>query len=159
MVARMPSNRTLKAMNSLNRMAQRVSRGRIGWEFGGMPVLELTTTGRKSGQKRTTLLTSPLRVADSYIVVASRGGDDAHPAWFLNLRDDPRVMVGTRGRPAQPMFARIATAAERAELWPRVTADHPNYADYQERTQREIPLVYLTPSAEEGLAGQRRQPR
>ena len=144
-MVRMPGNRTLKAMNALNRMAQRLSGGRIGWALRGMPVLELTTTGRKSGQKRTTLLTSPLQVGESYIVVASRGGDDTHPAWFLNLRDDPRVTVGVEGRPAQPMTARVATAAERAELWPRVTAGHPNYAAYQERTRREIPLVFLTP--------------
>jgi deazaflavin-dependent oxidoreductase (nitroreductase family) len=146
-VVRMPSDRTLKVMNTLNRMAQRVSGGRIGWRLRGMPVLELTTTGRKSGRKRTTLLTSPLRVADSYIVVASRGGDDTHPAWFLNLRENPSVTVGVGGGAARPMTARVATAAERAELWPRVTADHPNYAAYQERTQREIPLVFLTPDA------------
>ncbi|HEU4848972.1 MAG TPA: nitroreductase family deazaflavin-dependent oxidoreductase, partial [Terrimesophilobacter sp.] len=141
----MPSDRMLKAMNGLNRMAQRLSGGRIGWELRGMPVLELTTVGRRSGQQRTTLLTSPLQVGDSYIVVASRGGDDTHPAWFLNLRDHPEVTVGVQGRPAQPMTARIATAAERADLWPHVTARHPHYAGYQRRTDREIPLVLLTP--------------
>lgn len=141
----MPSDRKLKAMNSLNRMLQRLSGGRRGWAFGGMPVLELTTTGRRSGQKRTTLLTSPLQVGDSYLVVASRGGDDAHPAWFLNLCEDPNVTVGVRGQPARPMSARVATALERAELWPQVTADHANYAKYQEQTEREIPLVFLTP--------------
>lgn len=134
-------------MNTLNRMAQRLSGGRVGWALRGMPVLELTTTGRKSGQKRTTLLTSPLQVGDSYLVVASRGGDDTHPAWFLNLRDEPSVTVAVGGRAAQPMTAHVATATERAELWPRVTARHPHYAGYQERTAREIPLVYLTPDA------------
>lgn len=143
-----PSDRTLKAMNALNRMAQRLSGGRLGWALGGMPVLELTTTGRKSGERRTVLLTSPVQVGDSYIVVASRGGDDTHPAWFLNLRDNPSVTVGVGGRTLQPMTARVATEAERAELWPRVAADHPNYAAYQERTQREIPLVFLTPNTD-----------
>lgn len=141
----MPSNRTLKAMNALNRMAQRLSGGRLGWALRGMPVLELTTTGRQSGLKRTTLLTSPIQVGDSYIVVASRGGDDTHPAWFLNLRDNPSVTVGVGGRAPQPMTAHVATASERAELWPRVTARYPHYAAYQERTAREIPLVCLTP--------------
>lgn len=141
----MPSNRSLKTMNALNRMAQKLSGGRLGWELRGMPVLELTTTGRKSGQKRTTLLTAPLQIGESYIVVASRGGDETHPAWFLNLRDDPQVTVSLRGRPAQPMTARVATPAEHAELWPRITARHPHYAGYQERTKREIPLVFLTP--------------
>lgn len=135
-------------MNRVNRMAQRLSAGRIGWELRGMPVLELTTTGRKSGQRRTVLLTSPVQVGDSYIVVASRGGDDTHPAWFLNLGGDPRVTVGAGGRPAVPMTAHIATASERAELWPRVTARYPHYAAYQERTAREIPLVLLTPTAD-----------
>lgn len=135
----------LKAMNGLNRMAQRLSGGRFGWELRGMPVLELTTTGRKSGEARTILLTSPLQVDDSYIVVASRGGDDTHPAWFLNLRDQPEVVVAVQGHPGQPMLAHIATAAERTDLWPRVTARHPHYAAYQERTDREIPLVLLSP--------------
>lgn len=144
-VVGMPSNRSLKAMNALNRMGQRLTGGRYGWEFGGMPVLELTTTGRKSGTKRTTLLTSPLQVGTSYLVVASRGGDDTHPAWFLNLRDDPKVSVSVGGRVTQLMTARVATPDERAELWPRITAGHPNYAGYQKRTEREIPLVFLTP--------------
>ncbi|MBB5632586.1 deazaflavin-dependent oxidoreductase (nitroreductase family) [Cryobacterium mesophilum] len=141
----MPSDRALKVMNTVNRMAQRLSRGRFGWELRGMPVLEVTTTGRKSGQRRTTLLTSPLQVDDGFIVVASRGGDDVHPAWFLNLRDDPEVMVAVQGHAARPMHAHIATPAERADLWPRVTARHPHYAGYQERTDREIPLVVLAP--------------
>jgi deazaflavin-dependent oxidoreductase (nitroreductase family) len=144
-----PSDRALKAMNALNRMAQRLSGGRLGWMLRGMPVIELTTTGRKSGRKRTTLLTSPLQLGDGFLVVASRGGDDTHPAWFLNLREDPRVVVGVGGRPARPMTARVATASERAELWPRVIAGHPHYAGYQERTAREIPLVLLVPDGTE----------
>ena len=142
----MPSDRALKAMNTLNRMAQRLSGGRLGWELRGMPVLEVTTTGRKSGQQRTTLLTSPLQVDDGYIVVASRGGDDVHPAWFLNLRDHPDVTVAVQGSPGRLMVAHIATSDERAELWPRVTARYPHYAGYQERTDREIPLVLLAPA-------------
>jgi deazaflavin-dependent oxidoreductase (nitroreductase family) len=135
----------MKIMNSVNRIIQRVSGGRMGWELGGMPVLELTTIGRKSGQPRTTLLTSPVVLDDAWVVVASRGGDDTHPAWFLNLRDNPQVTVSVKGAKPREMTAHVASAAERAALWPRVTADHKNYAEYQEKTDREIPLVILAP--------------
>lgn len=112
-----------------------------------MPVLELTTTGRKSGQRRSVMLTSPIQEGDSIVVVASRGGDDVHPAWFLNLQADPDVEVSLKGAPKQAMKARAATADERARLWPQIAADFKNYAGYQEKTDREIPLVLLTPSA------------
>jgi deazaflavin-dependent oxidoreductase (nitroreductase family) len=91
------------------------------------------------------LLTSPVQEGDTYVVVASRGGDDQHPAWFLNLRDNPAVQVSTDGKPARPMRARVADAATRARLWPLVIADHKNYAGYQTKTSREIPLVLLEP--------------
>jgi len=141
----MPSTFSMKLMNTAHRALIAVTGGRRGWDAGRMPVLELTTTGRKSGQARTTMLTAPLRVDGSYIVVASRGGDDANPAWFLNLRDDSRVQVVVAGGPRTPMIARIATPAERATLWPRITQDHPNYGSYQVKTEREIPLVFLDP--------------
>jgi deazaflavin-dependent oxidoreductase (nitroreductase family) len=108
-------------------------------------VLELTTTGRKTGKPRSVMLTSPLREGDTIVVVASRGGDDRHPAWFLNLRDDPKVEVALEGGPKKAMQARVADADERARLWPLVTADHKNYAGYQSKTDREIPLVLLEP--------------
>lgn len=141
----MPSNFSLKAMNSAHRALQWVTRGRVGWIIGGMPVIELTTIGRRSGVARTTMLTSPLRDGDAYVVVASRGGDDQHPAWFLNLRDNPRVEVVVSGGPRTPMLARVATAEERARMWPIIAKKYSNYAGYQQRTQREIPLVLLEP--------------
>jgi deazaflavin-dependent oxidoreductase (nitroreductase family) len=79
------------------------------------------------------------------VVVASRGGDDQSPAWFLNLQDNPDVDVSLQGKPKAHMRARVATPAERDRLWPLVIADHKNYADYQTRTTREIPLVLLEP--------------
>jgi deazaflavin-dependent oxidoreductase (nitroreductase family) len=142
----MPSDGALKAMNTIHRVILKVSFGHLGWSASNMPVLELTTTGRKSGRKRSVMLTSPLQEGSTYVVVASRGGDDTHPAWFLNLRDDPAVEVAVQGGPKQPMTARVATAEERAALWPRVTADHENYAGYQTKTDREIPLVLLEPA-------------
>lgn len=92
------------------------------------------------------MLTSPLQEGDTIVVVASRGGDDQHPAWFLNLRDKPEVEVAYKGAPARPMIARIATAQERARMWPLITGPHKNYAGYQTKTDREIPVVLLTPA-------------
>jgi deazaflavin-dependent oxidoreductase (nitroreductase family) len=141
----MPSDFGLKFMNTAHRAALAVSRGRIGWRADNMPVLRLTTTGRKSGLARSVLLTSPLRLGPTFVVVASRGGDDVHPAWFLNLTANPEVEVTAEGGPRQRMLARVATADERAELWPKVIADHRQYAQYQTKTEREIPLVLLAP--------------
>lgn len=93
------------------------------------------------------MLTSPLRDGDAYVVVASRGGDDRHPAWFLNLRDDQNVEVAVEGHPRIAMTARIANPEERARMWPLITSKHANYAGYQEKTEREIPLVLLEPMA------------
>ena len=141
----MPSDVVLKVMNGIHRLVLRVTGNRVGWSAYGMPVIELTTTGRRSGQLRTTMLTSPYQEGSTIIIVASRGGDDRHPAWFLNLRDQPNVEVSLGGRPTQRMRAEIAGPDERARLWPLVTADHRNYAGYQRKTKREIPLVLLRP--------------
>jgi deazaflavin-dependent oxidoreductase (nitroreductase family) len=132
-------------MNTLHRGVLKLSGGRLGWNASNMPVVELTTTGRKTGQQRTVMLTSPVQEGSTIVVVASRGGDDQHPAWFLNLRDHPEVEVVMNGKPKQRMQARVATPEERARLWPLVTADHKNYAGYQTKTKREIPLVLLDP--------------
>ena len=141
----MPTDLGLKAMNAVHRGMLKLSGGRLGWELSRMPVLELTTTGRKSGQPRSVMLTSPYRDGDALVIVASRGGDDTHPSWFLNLRDNPKVEISLRGQPKQPMHARVASAEERARIWPKLTADHSNYAGYQRKTEREIPLVLLEP--------------
>lgn len=141
----MPSDRVLKTMNSVHRVVLKVSGGKLGWSASNMPVLELTTTGRKSGQPRSTMLTSPAQEGNDLVIVASRGGDDTHPAWFLNLRDKPDVQVALGGKPKRPYTAHIADADERARLWPKITADHKNYAGYQKKTDREIPVVILKP--------------
>ena len=140
----MPSDFALKTMNAVHRGLIKLTGGKVGWQVA-MPVLELTTIGRKSGQPRSVLLTSPHQDGDTWVVVASRGGDDTHPAWFLNLRDNPEVEVSLKGGPKQPMRARVASAEERARLWPKITADFKNYAQYQTKTEREIPLVFLEP--------------
>jgi deazaflavin-dependent oxidoreductase (nitroreductase family) len=146
-VGTMPSDFLLKTMNAVHRTLLKASGGHLGWKFSGLPVVELTTTGRKSGADRTVLLISPLQAGDAIVVVASRGGDDQDPAWFLNLRDNPDVTAAVGGKPKQAMRARIATPDERADLWPRVTAAAKNYAAYQTKTERVIPLGLLEPVA------------
>ncbi len=134
-------DRVAKLASTTHATVFTLTNGRLLGRVGGMPAVKLTTPGRKSGKPRTTMLTSPLQLDDgSVVLVASYGGDPRHPAWYLNLRDDPEVelvMGGERFTAA----ARTATDAERAELWPKVTSAYRGYAGYQKRTDREIPLV------------------
>ena len=131
--------------NRLHRGTIRLTGGRLGWRLYGMPAVELTTIGRRSGQPRTSMLTAPLDDGDTYVLVASRGGDPVHPAWFLNLRARPEVTVRTGRAPARPMRARVAEGDEREELWRRILDRKPHYGGYQEKTTRVIPLVVLEP--------------
>jgi deazaflavin-dependent oxidoreductase (nitroreductase family) len=134
----------MRVVNAFHRNLVQVTGGRVGGTLAGMPVVILTTTGRKSGQPRTTMLTSPVQQGDNIVLVASYGGDDRHPKWFLNLRDNPDVEVKYKGR-KKPMRARVATAEEKDALWPRVTTAYKGYAGYQTKTERDIPLVILEP--------------
>ncbi|MBC2642705.1 MULTISPECIES: nitroreductase/quinone reductase family protein [unclassified Rhodococcus (in: high G+C Gram-positive bacteria)] len=143
----MPSDRSLKFMNALHRVVLRLTGGRVGKSFGKMPAVELTTVGRKTGQVHRVMLTVPVREGDTLVVVASRGGDDHHPAWYLNLQANPVVKLSLQGGPARSMRAHTATPEERARLWPQVTAAYKGYAGYQKKTDREIPLVLLDPES------------
>ena len=142
----MPSDGFLKAMNGVHKGLLRLSGGRLGWTAADMPVLELTTIGRRSGQPRSVMLTSPHRDGDRIVIVASKGGEDTHPAWLLNLRENPQVTVSMKGAPGVAMIARVASPEERDRLWLVVTEKQARYAGYQERTDREIPLVLLEPA-------------
>ena len=133
-----------KAANVMHESLFKATNGRIGGKVMGMPALILTTTGRKSGARRTTMLTAPIVDGDTVVLVASYGGDDREPAWSLNLRAEPEVEITMDGR-VRPMTARIASAEEKAELWPRVTSTYKGYAGYQTKTNRDIPLIILTP--------------
>jgi deazaflavin-dependent oxidoreductase (nitroreductase family) len=139
-----PKDAAAKFLGGLHRSVFSASNGRLLGRFSGMPVVMLTTTGRKSGRPRTTMLTSPVQEGDRIVLVASYGGDPHHPAWFLNLRDNPDVEVVTGGKRAR-MRARVASAEEKERLWPQVTAKYKGYGGYQERTTRDIPLVLLEP--------------
>lgn len=137
-----PQDLIFIAVTALHRAIYDVSGGRLLNGFGGMPVVELTTTGRKSGKSRTVMLTSPLRHDGNYVIVASKGGDPRSPGWYHNLVAQPQVGVTAEGR-AATMRARVASAEERAELWPKVVKAYKGYGGYQEKTSREIPLVIL----------------
>lgn len=126
---------------------QRLSRGRLLATVVGMPVLLLTTTGRRSGKSRTTPLTF-LRDGTDLVVIASNGGSDRTPGWALNLQHEPRASVEI-GAEKLGVTARTASAAERERLWSEITAAYSGYARYQERTTREIPVLLLSPLAED----------
>jgi deazaflavin-dependent oxidoreductase (nitroreductase family) len=111
-------------------------------------VLLLITTGRKSGQPRpSTLYTFPHRVSrtgENYVVIASNAGHPSHPAWCLNLRADPNAIVHVAGR-RFGVLAREAEGEERERLWAQIIAWDPDYAEYQGRTDRLIPVIILEP--------------
>jgi deazaflavin-dependent oxidoreductase (nitroreductase family) len=115
--------------------------GRSGHEWRGVPTLLLTTIGRKSGKRRRTALIYG-KDGDHYVVVASRGGHKQHPAWYLNLVENPEVEVQVN---ADKFTARAHTATpeEKARLWPVMAAIWPAYDDYQAKTDREIPVIVL----------------
>jgi deazaflavin-dependent oxidoreductase (nitroreductase family) len=138
-------DRTFKILNAAHQAVVKLSFGKLGWKLARMEVVELTTIGRKSGEKRTVMLTSPMKEGDAWVVVASRYGDTKHPDWFLNLQANPSVEITVRGKRSDAV-ARIATDAERDDMWPRAVAVYKNYAGYQEKTERVIPMVFLTPT-------------
>ena len=117
--------------------------GREGYEWNGVKTLILTTTGRHSGLERSKALILG-EDGDRYVVVASKGGAPQHPAWYLNLEASPEVDVQVKGDKMRAR-ARTATPEEKQELWPIMTREWPAYDSYQERTDREIPLVILEP--------------
>ncbi|MGI8973392.1 MAG: nitroreductase family deazaflavin-dependent oxidoreductase [Gaiella sp.] len=133
----------IRALSKTHLVLYRATRGRVLGSAVGMPVLLLTTTGRRSGTARTTPLTF-LRDGSDLVVVASNGGADRAPAWSLNLQHNPRATVQI-GAHALRITARQASAGERKRLWPVITAAYSGYARYQKRTTRHIPVVLLTP--------------
>ncbi|HWE10329.1 MAG TPA: nitroreductase family deazaflavin-dependent oxidoreductase [Solirubrobacteraceae bacterium] len=115
--------------------------GAEGHEWQGTHVLILTTTGRRSGRSRSTPLIYG-RDGENYVVVASKGGAEEHPGWYLNLLSQPEVQVQVRGDRFAAR-ARTATAEEKPELWRAAVERWPAYADYQRNTDRDIPVVIL----------------
>ncbi len=122
----------------------RETNGEVGYLWNGVPTLLLTTTGRRSGEPRTSALIFG-RDGDDYLVVASMGGAPMHPSWYLNLTANPAAEIQVRADRI-PVTAHTASEAERACLWQIVTEVWPNYDVYQTRTDRVIPVVVLSPS-------------
>jgi deazaflavin-dependent oxidoreductase (nitroreductase family) len=119
----------------------RATDGAEGHEWQGTQTLLLTTTGRKSGEERTTpLIYAPY--GDAYTIVASKGGTDEPPAWYLNLSANPEVEVQVLGDRFKAR-ARTANPEEKAETWPTMVSEWPAYDEYQARTERQIPIVIL----------------
>jgi deazaflavin-dependent oxidoreductase (nitroreductase family) len=125
-------------------VAYQLSRGKLGGKYRGAPVLLLHHTGRKSGKQRVSPLLY-LSDGDDLVVVGSKGGSHKHPAWFLNLREMPETTVEVGGE-KRPVKVQVASPERREKLWPRMVELYPDYAQYQARTERQIPLVILSPS-------------
>ena len=115
--------------------------GEVGHDWQGTITLLLTTTGRKSGEQRTTPLIYQEHDGD-YLIVASNGGEDNPPAWYLNLQEDPTAHVQVKG---DKFDAKIREAGddEKPEMWSKMAATWPSYDDYQAKTDRPIPIVVL----------------
>ena len=133
-----------KVMTTSHRLILKASGGRWLRTTFGMPTVELRTTGRKSGQRRAVMLTTPIHDDNRVVLVASKGGDDRDPDWYRNLVANPEVEITMDGISRQ-MRARTATPEEKADLWPEVVKAYKGYAGYQQRTARDIPLVLCEP--------------
>lgn len=145
------ARRVIKVMSSVNVRLYRLTGGRVGgtWRVGAgwrqpVPICLLEHRGRRTGRLRTTPLVY-LRDRDRVVVVASQAGRHQHPLWYRNLEADPACTVQL-GRDRLPAVAHTADAEERAVLWPRLVELYADYASYQSWTEREIPVVVLTPN-------------
>jgi deazaflavin-dependent oxidoreductase (nitroreductase family) len=135
----------IRLMSAANTWVFRATGGRLGGKFrGGAPVLLLTTTGRKTGQPRTSPLLY-LRSGNDYVIVGSKGGMSHNPLWVGNLdaHPDAEIEVGTE---KMKVRARRASDAEKARVWPALVKMYPDYDTYQARTERNIPVIFLSPA-------------
>jgi len=134
-----------KNMGKLHTQVYRLSGGRIGHKTGPVKNLLLTSTGRKSGEKRTCPLTY-FEDKGRFVLIASNGGNEKHPVWYLNLTAQPRATIAVGPRKLE-IVASTAAGDERAQLWSAAVRMNPQYAVYESITSRQIPVVVLTPSA------------
>jgi len=138
-----PAESTMKRIGKWHVRLYRATGGLLGRRVDGLDILLLTTTGKKTGIARTVPLPY-YRDGSNYLLIASFGGNDKHPAWFHNLSANPLVelQVGAKRIRAR---AEVADGAERERLWSDITRDYPRYLQYQAKTERTIPVVVLHP--------------
>ncbi len=136
-----------RAATRLHSFVYRATGGKVGGQLVGSPVLLLVTTGRKTGERRTSPLLY-LEDGENLVLVASNGGAPVHPAWYLNLRAKPEAAVEILGREVR-VRAEEASPEEKERLWPRLVAMYSDYETYRRRTDRDIPVVVLHPVHEE----------
>jgi deazaflavin-dependent oxidoreductase (nitroreductase family) len=126
-----------------------ISGGRFPRTVAGMQPVELHTIGRKTGQRRSTMLTAPICQEQRIILVASKGGHQDHPSWYKNLAANPEVELTVNSR-TRAMLARTASREEKSQLWPTIVAAYKGYEGYQRNTDRDIPVVICEPAASRG---------
>ena len=132
-------------LETWHRTSLTLTGGRWPHSIMGMPTLELHAIGRKTGERRSTLLSAPICEDDRIVLVASKGGAKDHPVWYKNLVANPEVEI-TMNDVTRKMRARTATGEERAALWQQIVAKYKNYESYQRNTEREIPVVVCEPA-------------
>ena len=137
-------DRTARNLSTLHRVLYRATRGLVGRRLVNNDMLLLSTKGRRTGKTHTVPLLY-LRDGDDLIVIASWGGRDRHPEWYLNLRAGERAHVQINAR-RFPVRSFTADSDRRATLWPHVVTAYAGYREYQSRTEREIPVVILRPA-------------
>jgi len=138
------ANPVQNVITTLHGGLYRLTNGAIGGRMAGLDVLLLTSTGSRSGLERTTPL-GYIRDGEAYVIVASNGGSDRHPAWYHNLRKTPRAHIRVRDASID-VHAEVLSGDERARVWTAVVERGPGYERYQQQAHREIPLVRLTPA-------------
>ena len=134
---------TVKYLSAVHTALYRATGGLVGRRLVNNDMCLLTSTGRRTGRPHTVPLLY-LTDGDDVVVIASYGGRDHHPEWYLNLAADPEAILQVLAE-RRPVVARTADAAERARWWRKAVATYTDYASYQARTDREIPIVMLSP--------------
>ncbi len=138
------ANLGFRILGGIHARVYRATGGKVGGRAGNVPVLLLTTTGRKSGRQRTSPLLYTRAGDNGYMVIASKGGAPQHPLWYRNLQANPLAEV-TVGRKTQQVRARDAQGEERERLWRALADLYPGYDRYAQKTSRRIPVVVLEP--------------